>query len=304
MKIHFYYSLYDFNIESQIELPTAHAIAAQDTQVNICYGKINKEGLSKPVHNGFNYQISQNEFWLNIPGIARFIVAKGQRITIDVEENIDEDSIRAFLLSICFPILLKQRQLFIIPGFALQQAKFGIAFAGAPGNGLSMLQGLFYKRGYSFSGGGFFALNSAGTLLPGLSQLEFGAQMAVALQLDNKYLKPIRPGMEHYILSLTQEIHPIPLSIIYRLQQHKQTDITFTELNNINKPTYLQNLTTLNNSSTNLWHHYHSEESIPINCTNIRIVCINLPVTGLKLQQLVDAIEHDSLERGPHHACA
>lgn len=306
MKILFYYSIYDLNIESQLELPTAHVIAAQNTQVSIRYGAVNKEGLSKPMLTGFNYQASQNEFWLNIPGVARFRVAKGQSITLDPEEGIDEDSIRAFLLGICLPILLKQRQLLIIPGFALQRTNFAIGFVGVPGTGLSMLQGLFYKCGNSFLGGNFFALNSEGAILPGLAQLEFGSQIAAALQLDSQCLKPIRPGMKHYMILLMQETQPapIPLGIVYILQPYKQTKITFTTINNINKQAYLQNLATINNMSANLWHNYTQEESVPIDCNNIQIVCINLPVTGLKLQQLVDAIDHDSLERGHHHACA
>lgn len=303
----YYYSIYNLIVQSQLILPNMQMLPIGETKtlpdITITFGTISKEGLDHPISQGCTYQTTKTDFWLNIPSIARFLVSNGQQITIEPTEGIDEDSIRTFLLSTCLEVLLKQRQISVLTGFALKLGEYGVSFTGTPGIGQSILQGIFYKRGYSFLGGTIFAFNNKGKILPGIAQIEFWPQAATALGLETEALQTLRPGIKKYLIPLKQqfEANPLPLKIIYILKMHKQPDIIFSKVNNEHKRSYLQQLIKENTVSADLWQNddLTLEDSEILN--TMELICIHLPMTGLKVHQVVDSIENDFVERGYYH---
>lgn len=302
----YFYSVYDLIIQSPLLLPSltvASPIASAQAQVVIEYGVVCDTGLKEPVNQGFTYQANENEFWLNIPAVARFLVSHGHHIMIDPLPSVDEDSIRTFLLSTCMEVLLKQRGLLLMPGYALQIGELGVAFAGI-GVGQTMLQGLFYKRGFSFISSNFFVLDNQGHALPGPAQLDLGPQVLTALKMDLDTFTPVRPGIKKYKVPLdTQYVaHPIPLQVIYTLKMHQQSEVLFETMDTITKKNTVQQLAKINQTSLDVW--YGSDERLPdiTAMQAIDLVSIHLPLTGLKLPDVASLIEQDILTRGLHHA--
>lgn len=296
-------------VQSQLLLPalgvcSAHAVSDSMPHVNIIYGAVSQDGLGNPTGKGFNYETNATDFWLNIPSVARFQVSNGERVIIDPVEGIDEDSIRTFLLSICLEVLLRQRHYLVTSGFALKFRDYGIGFVSGLSSGLSILQGLFYKQGYSFLGGNFFALNSLGQIVPSVGQLEFWPSAAATLGFDTKTLKTLRPGIEKYVIPLEEQYYskPVPLNIIYTIKMHKQSDIVFSPIDESAKIPYLQHLAKTNSIFADLWDDI-KPGFLPSNIiNNIQMVTINLPIDGLKLKQVIELIEHDLIEREQHYA--
>ena len=304
MKYH--YSVYDFIIQSELELPgfpAASGITVSSPTVTIQFGKVSKTGLQNPTNQGLTYQTNSTEFWLNIPSIARFLVSNGQKILIDPVDQTDDDSIRTFLLSTCIETLLRQRQLILISGFALKLGSVGVAFAGTPGTGQSMLQGLFYKNGYSFLDGHFTVLNHQGFILPGIPQMELWPAITSVLGIDTQHLNQVRPEIQQYILPLIDQYYrnPLPVQTIYTVAMHQQPNIIFSTIDGAEKIKYLEPLIKTNDVSVNLW--YENNHSLPNldRLKSIPLVCINLPTSGLKLQQIIQAIENDVGERSLAH---
>lgn len=292
----YYYSLYDFIVQSELQLP-APPLPSSANSVSISYGSVSPEGLANPVCRGFAYQASHTDFWLNIPSVARFLVSNGQSIVIDPIKGVDEDSIQAFLLSTCMEVLLRQRQLTVLPGYALKMGDCGIAFLGNTGLGQSMLQGLWYKQGYSFLTGNVVVFNSQGEMLPGTTQLDCLPTVISSLKLEKQVLKPLRPNLKKSVIPLGQQYHASPLhpQIIYTLKMHDRAEVLFTELDYNSKLSYLQQLMSSNILPVELW-------STQPKADLISIVCIQLPMTELKLQPLAEAIKQDVMKRGHSYA--
>jgi len=293
----YYYSAYGLILQSQLLLPCLPASVndiALPNQVRIIYGSVAQEGLDNPIIKTVTSQATKTQFWLNIPAIARFLVSDGQHIIIDPMAGIDEDSIRVFLLSTCLEILLKQRNILILPGFALERKGLGVCFAGSH----AMLQGLFYQRGYTFLSSDVIALNSQVLLLPGIAQLEFWPNVLTALNLQRQALKPVRPGIEKYIIPLEEHYYPksLPLKIIYILKRHQHSSIHFSS---VDQKDYWQQLIATPHLSAPLWHEQQTEINY---FDEVEMICIQLPQSGLKLQELVTAIEHDLTQRGHCYA--
>jgi hypothetical protein len=300
MNMTYCYSLYNFVVQSELPLLAPHHASTTNNinDVTISYGRVSKAGIANPVHQGFAYQASRTACWLNVPPVARFLVSNGQSIVIDPVRGADEDSILAFLFNTCLEVLLRQRQLTVIPGYALKMDNYGISFLGGSGLGQSMLQGLLYKQGYSFLAGNFIAFNDQGDMLPGIPQLEYWPTVISALKLENNVIKQLRPNIKKCVIPLEQQYHASPLrpKIMYTLKMHQQGDVLFTELHHENKLSYLQQLLAVNNLPVELW------STLPDLFNTIQMICIHLPMAELKLQHLADCIKQDVIERGHSYA--
>lgn len=303
------YSIANLGVQSELLLPTLAVSTANSPidslgHVSIIYGLVCQNGLNNPTHQGFNYQTTSTEFWLNIPSIARFQVSKGEQIIIDPVDGIDDESIRTFLLSICIEVLLRQRYHLVASGFALKFRNYGVGFVSNLSSGLAILQGLFYKQGFSFLGSNFFALNSIGEVVPGVGQLEFWPSSATTLGLDTKTLKILRPGIEKYVLPLEEQYYskPLPLKTIYTIKMNKQSEITFSPMDEADKIPYLQEIAKTNSIFADLWDDINPRLLQSDIANNIQMVTIYLPIVGLKLRQVIDLIENDLVEREQHYA--
>lgn len=298
----FYYSAYNLVIQSPVTLPLLSVAFPEATMADITirYDLVSPKGLLDPLNQGVTYQATGTEFWLHLPSIGRFLVSHGQDIIICPADGIDEDSIRAFLLSTCFEILLRQRQLIVMQGYVLKRANYGVAFSGAMGKGQSLLQGLFYKRKQAFLASNFFALNHDAMVLPGMTQLEFWPSVISALGLTTDSLKTLRPRIKKYILPLEQRYYAksLPLHVLYTWKMHQHRDILFSELDASNKQPYLQQLLQANTLSATLCQDKNAQQVALERLQHIEIVCIHVPETGLKLPQLADSIERDLERRG------
>ncbi len=305
MSIKYYYSEFDLIIQSDLLLPNLQPVATTNKiDVTISYGVVEKQGLQRPIQQSFAYQASPTEFWLNIPFIARFLVSDGRRIIISSHDGVAEESFHAFLLSTCMEVLLRQRQIIVMPGFAVKLGEFGVSFLGGTGLGQSMLQGLFYKRGYPFLASNFVVINDQGNILPGVAQIEFWPAVVSALKLDSAVNKTLRPTIKKSVIPLEQNYYsaPHPLHFIYILKMHQHNEITFSSIENSEKQAYIQQIVAVNHLPIQLW--YKNNNCLPNSdvFSKVDIICIHLPTTGLKLQQIADSILNDLTERGHYHA--
>lgn len=300
--MHQYYALYDLTIDSELPLAAPQSAPPTDNPITISYGRVSKEGLQHPLNLGSIYQSNRTDFWINIKSIARFQISRGEHITIDPVDGIDEDSIRAFLLNTCFEVLLRQRQMMIIQGYAIHIDKRCVVVTSGMGAGASLLQGLLYKRGHSFAGGNFVALNPQGNVVPGSPQIEFWPGVTKALQLDSQALKTIRPNVSQYIIPLAQQHHAqsSPLQCIYTLRMHQRPDIIFSNKPDAEKLPFLRQQAKLS-VSADLWNddpileqNQHMLEQLPM-------MDIYVPASGLKLPELANAIETHVNERDHYH---
>lgn len=128
----YYYLAYGLSIESEIEFPELFAIEGDSLQIDlkIITGIVPKKdsiiGIQKPI-SAYN----SNEYWQEIPHIARYLVSIGTEIIIEpICDNWNE--IRIFVISNLFYAVLFQRNILPISASGVKDRTGEIVLFAAP----------------------------------------------------------------------------------------------------------------------------------------------------------------------------
>lgn len=299
---HYYYEAYQLIFQSElkfVELIPLYPPAEMQANVYISFGEVSSLGLSLARTKGVTYQANMNEFWLNVPNTARFLVTHGKNIIIQPIDGADEDSIRLFLLGSCLGALLMQRGLCVMHANVIRFDAFACAFAGLTGAGKSTLAAAFYKKGYDLLTDDVCAIDAKGYVIPGFPQLKLWKDAAKALEIDVKHRRKIRSVIEKYAIPLEKQFfnQTIPLKVIYVLNSHNKTNITFRQCTGIEK------FLTLHNQS---YRRYFLEglgltQQHRLHCVQlarqVSLTQIIRPDTGYSMDKLIPMIEYDLLKQ-------
>ncbi len=226
------YSLFNLNILSEIKFPNWHpGNTAKTSCVYITYGSVNPNGLQSAWASGFSYQMNSDDFWVSIPNIARFLISRGTHIIVDPIQRDDDSAITLFIEEICIDILLRQRQISVLPGYSFFLQNQGLAFAGRSNLASSILKGIFYKRGYEFMGDRYFAFSNDSQLLPGFPELQLSTEVASKLGLKPNQATPVREGIDRVKLPLHHHsLLPQPLDCLYFIKMSQEEDVRFMSI--------------------------------------------------------------------------
>src|SRR5438128_1400416 len=82
----FAYTAYGLSIGSSIEIPEFVPGGGAVSDLTIRLGSVPRS-LAQPYLQGLRFQAAPEQFLLDLPGIARFVVRKGRQIVIDPEPD-------------------------------------------------------------------------------------------------------------------------------------------------------------------------------------------------------------------------
>lgn len=141
------YKAFGLTIESELELPMLSA-RFESPEVCIRFGET-PEQLDSPLSSGLRYQLTEDEFLLNVDNIARYWVQNGKRITIQPLAKTTHEESHLYLLGSVFGALLHQQGKMLLHGSAVEKNGRAIAFIGESGAGKSTLAAAFKQRGFT-----------------------------------------------------------------------------------------------------------------------------------------------------------
>jgi hypothetical protein len=289
------YSVFNLNINSEILFPNLSEVVdlQQEANVTINYADINPKGMQNSWVNGFNFQMNSEELRIAIPEIVQFQILRGKHIVVDPLGQENHPAVPIFIEQLCMDILLRQRQVLVLPGYAFLCQDLGIALAGHTGLASLLLKGMLYKRGYSFLSDGFFALSSRSEVLPGFPLLNFPSDAISKLGIPLDQTLPIRTGVDRVKIPLNNQYHTTPkvLQHVYFFKLYSENDVRFTLVEGPLKNTYLQLIASERWINTPF---YQDKWSL---FENVNLICILVPNRELKVSYLIDAIENDVMRR-------
>lgn len=222
-------SAYGLVIDSEIDLPELHpapeSSGAPDLHVRL--GAVPEAGLPGGQQLGPFLWTTATDFWLQVPGVARFLVSAGREILIDPEPGIDEDSLRVFLLGSGFGALLFQRGYLVLHGNAIQIGNQCMVCVGHSGAGKSTLAASFLRRGHAILADDVVPVDSDCRALPGVPRIKLWQDTAAHLDIDTGSLRRIRPQLEKFSLPVAAGFAsaPLPVRWIYLLHAENRPDI-------------------------------------------------------------------------------
>lgn len=299
----YFYHAFGLNIQSGLNLPELLAYPNNSNinpDVTIQFGDVAKAGLSEVMAGGAFYQANHDELWLDVPNVARYLITHGNCITIDPYEQADEDSIRVFLLGSGMGALLMQRDLFLLHANAIKMGDACVSFSGNSGAGKSTLSAAFMRRGYSVLADDVCAVNQAGQVMPSFPQVKLWADSSYKLEIKTDELRRIRPKIEKFAVPLNQQFYSanLPLKVLYILNSHNQETFEFEAIEGMHKMLPLKNNTYRSQYLKGLGKTKKHLKHVGSLASQVDVVRITRPRAGFQLDELVDLIQKDLLERG------
>lgn len=233
------YKVFGLHIISDIQLPELLIDTEGDnsSQVNISLGKT-PTSISEPVQKTESYQIAENQFLFQVPGVGCYYVAKGNTIVVQPAEQADERFVRLFLLGSAFGALLMQRGCFPIHGSAVVINEGCVVFTGVSGAGKSSLLAAFREQGYSFLTDDVAAvtLDADGVpwIQPAYPQQKLWRDSADALGVNTASLAPVYIGInkDKFTVQVCDKFwkSPMPLIAVYELEAGQTQNVTIKSL--------------------------------------------------------------------------
>ncbi len=141
------YRVYGLEVASELALPELVPSPSGQADVSIELGPV-APGLEETLVGASWYAANRHEFLLRIDNVARYYVADGRRITIDVDSagQAPASDLRLWLLGSAFGALLHQRGLLPLHVSAVKAPGGAWAFTGESGEGKSTMAAFLHRR--------------------------------------------------------------------------------------------------------------------------------------------------------------
>lgn len=294
------YTAYNMNIDSELALPELLPLISESCppDVTIQLASVASGGLPNGQQLGPFLWVDRESLWLQVPNIARFHVQGGNKILIDPEPGIDEDSIRVFLLGSVFGALLFQRGFLVLHGNAIRIGNQCMVCVGDSGAGKSTLAAGFMQRGHEILADDVVPIDSDCRALPGFPRIKLWQDVADRLKIDTSNLRRIRPSLEKFNYPLAAQFvdEPLPIRWIYILNSHHHPQTRFEPIHG------LQRFEPLHHNTYRIRFHQGmalKSEHLKL-CGRlagrIRLARVTRPKQGFELDALIDHLLTDMAE--------
>lgn len=208
----FYYKIYGLAIKSEIELPEAYEIEYQTEEVEIVYG-VMPEFIKEKREQGYYSGVYFREYkWFYYEEEANFLMEKGKKITVEIDNTADEKHIRALLLGVCLGSIMYQRNILSIHGSAVVWNDKAIIVSGVSGAGKSTISTELRKKGGLLLADDTVAIASEDEIVyanPSFPQQKLCKDAAIKFGYDLKKLILLQENREKYAIELKDAFCPV-----------------------------------------------------------------------------------------------
>ena len=149
---------------------------------------------------------TNDQLWLHVPEVARYLVSRGESVVVDPDGDPDEDSLRVFLLGSALGALLFQRGYLVLHGNAVRVRDQCLICVGPSGAGKSTLAAEFMRRGHEVLADDVVPVAADCRILPGFPRIKLWQDAADRLAIETAGLRRIRPQLEKYQLPGTRTV--------------------------------------------------------------------------------------------------
>ncbi|MEN9576608.1 MAG: hypothetical protein RL514_4463 [Verrucomicrobiota bacterium] len=235
-----HYRAYNLVIESPLPLAPLSADETGGTpDIVIRQASVATDGLPVARNRRAFAHVGENAVWLDVKGVARFLIERGETITFEPYAGADDDSLRLYLLGSGLGALLHQRGHLVLHANAVQVGDGAVLFAGVSGAGKSTTAAVFHQQGYRVIADDVTAVDGEGRALGGSPHLKLWEDALDQLKIGKDGLAPIRCQVRKFSFPLVPVISaPLPIRAVYFLaarNEHEEHQFEFHPLEGIAK---------------------------------------------------------------------
>ena len=138
-----------FRLESEVEIPELRDLSGPGERLVIVRAGGVPQSVTDAEATGTAVQLTASEYLLTIPVIARYYVANGNEVRVEIEPGVPSSDVSTYLLGSVFGALCHQNGLLPLHASAVAQDERVTAFLGDSGAGKSTLAACLNRRGYT-----------------------------------------------------------------------------------------------------------------------------------------------------------
>jgi hypothetical protein len=222
----FRYRIAGLTVSSDLEMAGLHPGATDGAaDVSIRRGAV-PEALDGATSSGPTWAMAEARFLLRAPGIARFLLSKGETIAYQLEAGAEADDLTAFLTGTAFGILLHQRGVVVLHASGVKVNGRAVLFMGASGAGKSTLATALVKRGYPLVTDDFCVVSADDVggpqVHPDGRLPKLWAQAIRHLDLADRQGRPVRGRVSKFYVDpplASASADPLPCGPVYALRE-------------------------------------------------------------------------------------
>jgi len=169
---------------------------------------------------------------ISLDGVGRFDIRDGNQVVIARSPDVDDSTLRLFLLGYCLGTLLQQRGLLVLHASIVASGNSCIALAGGSSLGKSTLAASLVNRGYELVADEVCAIDTSGDgspmVVPGYPALLLWKNTLDRLELGFEPMGRIRPDIEKYVVPVPTHFceSPRELTHLYVLQSSNEEEVS------------------------------------------------------------------------------
>lgn len=158
---------------------------------------------------------------LEVPDVARYRIAGGRTITVDVAPGADPEAVRLFALGTAMGALLMQRRLLVLHGNAFAVDDGCAVVLGHSGAGKSTLAAEMDRRGHAVLSDDVVPIDEHAHAVPGWPRMKLWQDALDRLGAASDALRPVRDGYAKFHLPVRNAAtRPLPVRALYVLEWH------------------------------------------------------------------------------------
>ena len=236
---------FGLHILSEIELPELLVSIDElsfDVEIAVCPARQYHKQTKK---NNLGWDITPEGFVLSVDKIGCFTVRNGNRIIVELQQDVDLEIVRTYLLGTCFGVLFHQRGLLPLHSSSVVVEGRAVLFSGPVGAGKSTLAGAYYNAGHKVLADDVSVLSISqkeGPLVyPAYPQLKISKTSAEILRIDTVQLCRISSSDNRFRLPVHSryQTSPLPVAAIFILEKHKKNSYSYETVTGYDKFTQL-----------------------------------------------------------------
>ena len=219
------YRICGLNVATDLELPGA---TLSDEIETLPDAQVIREpvpgSLDDATRRGPNWEFSRDRLLLSVPGVARFLVSDGTRVSFDPFPGGTDQDLAIFVTGTVMGALLHQRGRFVLHASAVRTPRGAAVFCGNSGAGKSSLAAALSVAGYPLVADDVCCIefiDHQPMVIPDGRRLKLWADALAQLSMENRRGAAVRPGIEKYWTDAPTPgwKDPVPLDAVYFLRE-------------------------------------------------------------------------------------
>ena len=242
------YRAFGLNIRSDFEIAEMQPAAFDRPDVTIILAEA-PGSIENPVREGVRFQLTDNEFLLNVDNVARYYVCDGNSVRIEKKNGSTFQEVRLFLLGVVFSALLHQKGMVPFHASALMDKKGrGFLVCGRSGVGKSTLTAYFLVKGFSMLSDDISVVKPAEGKIwvyPSFPFLKLWRDVMDQVGFTPENGTRLRDTLEKYGYRMEKlfRADPAPLERMFVLHVHNKEEYKTEQLKGVEKFNALKNQT-------------------------------------------------------------